>query len=87
MAFQHFFRTDFSTCFYKEEQILCGFFGIINIQKVEFGNGKISQLREIILKEKPDIEVFIGGGIIMFGVGIILTSREKKYSTKRKKFF
>ena len=32
----------------------------------------------VLLKEKPSIEVFIGGVIILLGVGLILISRENK---------
>ena len=39
----------------------------------------------LLLKERPDIEVFIGGAIILIGVGMILIGVEKQKSYKIKK--
>ena len=38
----------------------------------------------ILLKEKPNIEVLIGGVIILFGVGMILIGKKKQKQYKIK---
>ena len=37
----------------------------------------------LLLKEKPDIQVFIGGLIILVGVGLILIGKDKKIDNKK----
>jgi len=37
----------------------------------------------LLLKERPDIQVFIGGLIILLGVGLILIGKDKKIDNKK----
>ena len=37
----------------------------------------------LLLKERPDIQVFIGGLIILVGVGLILIGKDKKIDNKK----